>query len=138
MGSRYVFAVVGLGNRLVGAPKDHVGLPGNRGALCVVDGAGGDGRERLELSDPDGGHPPAGLTDIVEAGVQQSVVTEREVESSDEAGRISVDALWEGASGDLPEPVSEPVDARERRERVVDRRREGSYRNFDQLIDRQL
>src|SRR5262249_61393758 len=102
MGSHYVFAVVGLGNRLVGAPKDHVGLPGHRGALCVVDGAGGDRGERLELSDPDGGHTPAGLTDLVEAVVQQSGITERDVESSGGAGRISVDGVWGRASRDLP------------------------------------
>src|ERR1035441_9409415 len=109
--------------------KDHV-------ALFVTYDVLQDLLEVLELADVHRWHAETGLADFVESTLYQALVSDHWVDEPDHPSAIPVDAPGKLSGRDLAKPVAQPVDAVERGEGVVDRRRQGPQGDLLQLIDR--
>src|SRR6185295_1491660 len=134
---KHVATVRGLRNRLFRRAQDHLRLETDDRALPAVPQRDGHLRQVLQLPDQDGGHPAGRLPDLVRRLPNQPVERDRPIDQAYHTFVVQVEATRQGSSTSPAQTVSEPVDAIERGERIVDGRRDRPDRNLNELVDRE-
>lgn len=98
---------------------------------CIRDDFG----ELLELADHDGEHPLASLADLLESALDEPLVARLGRDHPDEASAVTVYSGRMPPDSDLAKRVTEPINAGQRSESVVDGGRQGPYGNLHELVD---
>ena len=114
---------------------DHLGLAEQQLAVLRRGGPLHDLGESVELADHHRGHARAGLPDLLERPLDQPLIGGLGGDHPGHAGGVPVDPDGVPPAGYLAQAVTDPVDAGQRGEGVINRRGQRADRDLGQLVD---